>query len=62
MKRRQLVKHLRRQGCEVLREGARHTLFINPANEKRVPVPRHVEIKNTIAREICKQLEIESIG
>jgi len=61
LKRRQLVKHLKQQGCEFLREGTRHTLYVNPQNRKRVPIPRHAEIKNTTAREICKQLEIEPI-
>lgn len=62
MKRRRLVKHLNRHGCELLREGARHTLYLNPQTGKRVPVPRHTEIKESTAREICKQLEIQPVS
>jgi len=34
MKRVDLLRHLREQGCEVLREGGRHTVAFNPANHK----------------------------
>jgi mRNA interferase HicA len=55
------VKHLRVHGCILLREGGNHTMYMNPANGKRVPVPRHREIKNLLAQKICKQLEIPQI-
>jgi hypothetical protein len=31
-------------------------VFVNPATGKRAPIPRHVEIADTLARLICKQL------
>ncbi len=52
------MKHLREYSCEEFREGANHTLYWNPANGKIQPVPRHTEIKNTLARSICKDLDI----
>jgi mRNA interferase HicA len=58
MKRADLERHLRRHGCELLREGGKHSYWINPANGKRAPVPRHNEIKNTTANGICRQLSI----
>ena len=58
MKRHELISHLTRQGCQVEREGARHTIYRNPTNEVNVPVPRHNEIDNRLARTICKQLGI----
>jgi predicted RNA binding protein YcfA (HicA-like mRNA interferase family) len=58
MKHRDFVRHLEAHGCEVLREGGRHTIYINPANGQKAAVPRHKEIKSTTAREICKALGI----
>ena len=29
MKRRDLVRHLERQGCELLREGGNHSVYVN---------------------------------
>lgn len=62
MKRHELLKHLREHGCLVAREGGRHTIFSNPANGTKAPVPRHGEIDNRLARKICEQLGIPSIG
>lgn len=49
MKRSKLVRELRRAGCELHRHGKKHDLFINPSNGRKAPVPRHNEIKNTLA-------------
>jgi mRNA interferase HicA len=56
MKRRALLDHLRAHGCELLREGARHSIYWNPANNKTSAVPRHGEIANLLARKICQDL------
>lgn len=58
MKRRDLVRHLERNGCQLLREGGAHTVFINRAAGKVTTVPRHREINEFLARRICKDLEI----
>ena len=58
MKRRALLKHLRRHGCELLREGERHSVYFNPTNRRTSSVPRHAEIANKLARKICKDLGI----
>ena len=64
MKRRQLLNHLnhlnhlKNHGCVLHREGAKHPIYRNTKTGKRTTVPRHREIDNTTAREICKQLEI----
>jgi len=39
----------------------RHSIYLNPANGKRAPVPRHGEIDNRLAREICRELDIDAI-
>lgn len=36
-----MIQHLERHGCELLREGAKHSLYFNPANEQTSAVPRH---------------------
>jgi D-hexose-6-phosphate mutarotase len=41
-------------GCEVRREGARHTVFWNPSARTVSTVPRHREINENLARKICK--------
>jgi predicted RNA binding protein YcfA (HicA-like mRNA interferase family) len=58
MKRRELVRHLESEGCHLLREGANHSVFHNPASKKNSSVPRHVEVNEYLARKICKDLEI----
>lgn len=62
MKRGDLLRHLEAHGCVLDREGSRHSIYLNPANGKKAPVPRHMEIDNRLARKICKQLEVPSIG
>lgn len=59
MKRRELVQALEHHGCELLRHGANHDIFHNPATGRRAPVPRHAEIADSLARLIFKQLGID---
>jgi len=59
MKRKDLVKHLTKTGCVLLRHGSKHDVFLNPANGKKQPVPRHTEIDEQLARHIKKFLGIE---
>ncbi|HEY6564632.1 MAG TPA: type II toxin-antitoxin system HicA family toxin [Pirellulaceae bacterium] len=58
MKRRSLIRQLESHGCVLLREGHSHTIFENPANGHRAPVPRHREIPEPLVRVICRQLGI----
>ena len=58
MKRTDLERHLRQNGCELLREGGKHSFWINPANGQRTAVPRHTEIKDRTANRICRQVGI----
>jgi hypothetical protein len=46
MKRNKLISHLKNQGCELLREGGRHSIWTNPDSGKMTAVPRHNEIKD----------------
>jgi mRNA interferase HicA len=59
VKRRAFLKHLRAQGCELIREGAKHSWWGQEENEARSAVPRHSEISNELIKKICKDLGIE---
>jgi len=58
MKRRDLVSHLMRESCVLHREGAKHSVFLNPENGHIATVPRHRDIEILLARKICRQLDI----
>jgi len=58
VKRRELVRHLEANGCELLREGSRHSVFMNPVTRKVSTVPRHREINEHLARKIFRDLEV----
>jgi predicted RNA binding protein YcfA (HicA-like mRNA interferase family) len=58
VKRIDLVRHLESYGCRLLREGGSHSVFWNAATRKVSTVPRHREIKEYLARKICRDLEI----
>ncbi len=58
MKRVDLIHHLEQHGCALLREGARHSVYVNRATRKSSTVPRHREIHEFLARKICRDLEI----
>ena len=44
MMRNELLKYLHSQGCDLLREGGKHSWWHNPAQNKRSAIPRHSEI------------------
>lgn len=58
MKRRDLIRHLEAQGCEFVREGKEHTLYINRQMKRSSAVPRHREIPEGTVRAICRALGI----
>ena len=59
MKRTDLIRHLLEQGCEFLREGGRHSVYVNRSTAKSSTVPRHREINDILAKKICKDLEVD---
>ena len=58
MKKRDLIRHLREHGCVFERDGARHELWANPANNKTSAVPRHRELNTHTCVSICNDLQI----
>ena len=59
MKRTDLIRYLLEQGCEFLREGGRHSVYVNRATGKSSTVPRHREINDILSKKICKDLEVD---
>ena len=59
MKRLDLIRYLERLGCQLLREGGSHSVYVNRVAGKATTVPRHREINDFLARKICKDLEIQ---
>ncbi|MGO9607444.1 MAG: type II toxin-antitoxin system HicA family toxin [Candidatus Binataceae bacterium] len=62
MKRGDLLRHLRRNGCYLKREGASHSLWCNPATGAVEAIPRHNEIANRLAAKICRGLSVSEPG
>lgn len=60
MKTKEFIKFLNQQDCLLVREGSNHSIFQNQKNKKVSSVPRHKEVKNNLARKICRDLEIPS--
>jgi predicted RNA binding protein YcfA (HicA-like mRNA interferase family) len=61
MKRADLVRHLERNGRVLLREGAKHSVFVNRARNKSSTVPRHREIDDFLAKKICRDPEVPEV-
>ena len=59
MKRKVLEKKLRQAGCYLKREGASHSLWINPQTGVIEAIPRHTEIKEFLAKKILRNLNAE---
>lgn len=59
MKRKQFVRKLMQDGCDLLRAGSSHDIYINPKTGLKQPVPRHTEIDNALARHIRKYLGLK---
>jgi len=59
MKRRELEKRLRVAGCFLKREGSSHSLWMNSRTGIIEAAPRHVEIKEPLARKILKRMDAE---
>ncbi|MEP7227388.1 MAG: type II toxin-antitoxin system HicA family toxin [Gemmatimonadales bacterium] len=58
MKRLDLIRHLEAHGCELLREGGSHSVYVNRPRGRTSTVPRHREINDRLARKICRDLGI----
>lgn len=52
MKRNEFIKYLKKNNCELIREGGRHSWWGNKGTGAKSAVPRHGEIQNVLARKI----------
>lgn len=59
MRRKDLIKHLTKNGCVLMREGGKYSVFQNQATGAETPVTRHPEMADHAARKICKLLGID---
>ncbi|HSF15791.1 MAG TPA: type II toxin-antitoxin system HicA family toxin [Vicinamibacteria bacterium] len=62
MKTGDLLRHLRKHGAYLKREGSSHSVWCNPETGAVEAVPRHNEISDRLARKICRGLSIPEIG
>jgi mRNA interferase HicA len=56
MKRSEPLKQIKEAGCILLRSGSKHDIYINPKTGQKQPIPRHLEIDNSLANHIKKYL------
>jgi predicted RNA binding protein YcfA (HicA-like mRNA interferase family) len=56
MKRNELVKIIRENGCILIRHGSKHDWYQNPSTKISQPIPRHNEIAESLAKHIIKML------
>jgi len=61
VKRVDLIRHLESLGCRLRREGANHSVYVNPA-ARTFHRSRHREVDEFLARKICRDLQIEFPG
>jgi mRNA interferase HicA len=59
MKRKEFIRQLKKDGCVLLRSGARHDIYMNPSTGNKQPVPRHTEIEDSLVKHIRKYLGLE---
>jgi predicted RNA binding protein YcfA (HicA-like mRNA interferase family) len=57
-----LIRHLTDAGCVKLREGGKHEIWRNPETKGTAPIPRHAEINQFTAKQICKALDVSLPG
>jgi predicted RNA binding protein YcfA (HicA-like mRNA interferase family) len=57
MKRREVIRRIETAGAVLLREGGRHSIYLNPRTNLRIPVPRHPDIAERLAKKIIADAE-----
>ena len=58
MRRRDLIRHLVSHGCQLLREGSNHSIFVNRTARRSSAIPRHREVNEFLSRKICRDLQV----
>jgi mRNA interferase HicA len=58
MKRVDLIRRLESQGCRLLRDRGKHSVYVNPLNNQTSAVPLHREVNDFLSRKICRDLGV----
>lgn len=58
MKRVDFIRYIQQHHCQLIREGARHSILKNKINGRTSSVPRHTEVDDFLAKKICRDLGI----
>ena len=58
MKRRDFIRTLVENGCQLKRHGKKHDIYVNIKTGQKAPIPRHTEIKDTLCALIKRQLGV----
>ncbi|MCL5281564.1 MAG: type II toxin-antitoxin system HicA family toxin [Planctomycetes bacterium] len=53
-----MIRDLIENGCYLKRHGSKHDIYANTRTGRQAPVPRHAEIRDSLARQIKRQLSI----
>jgi len=61
LKRGDLLRHLRKHGCHLKREGRSHSLWTNPTTGALEAIPRHTEISDRLARSLSVRRHGETV-
>lgn len=61
MKRVKLIRYLNQNNCRLVREGGKHSVFLNPLTNQMSTVPRHSEINDFLAQKICRDLGLKPL-
>jgi hypothetical protein len=56
MKKGELLKRLKAQGCIFVKHGKKHDVYINPRTKAKEHIPRHNDINEILAGIIIKNL------
>jgi predicted RNA binding protein YcfA (HicA-like mRNA interferase family) len=56
VKRTDFIKILKDKGVIFYKHGAKHDIFIHQNSGKKIPIPRHGEMKNKTVTDILKEI------
>jgi predicted RNA binding protein YcfA (HicA-like mRNA interferase family) len=59
VKRRDFIQELESAGCILHRHGGRHDIYVNSQTDRKAPIPRHSEIRDSLCRLIRHQLGLK---
>ena len=55
MKRRELLRTLVDCGLVFVREGAKHSIYLNPRTGAKIAIPRHAEVNEKLADKLIRE-------